>query len=291
MRRTLLALLCAGLLVPIPAHAYRASGDGIWREPVVTYSDHTAGAYGNAAAMAVAAWNTTGMRVVLVPAPAAQAQIQIRGFRHGTHGLACVGVAGATGAPGDGSGGLASAEVRVATGCKPRRLFQQITAHEIGHALGLGHEDRRCSTMVSNNGVGERRCGAQWLRRCRVVQPDDIHGVVRLYGGKSASVVRTTRAACTDRAPAHPGGLTVVPDPPGSVTTATLWVRGSGGRRSSSGGARVPARARPSTGAGRSSTPPPAPRWCLPSPRRSQARGATGCGGSRRAAAGRTRGR
>ena len=118
MRRTLLALLCAGLLVPIPAHAYRASGDGIWREPVVTYSDHTAGAYGNAAAMAVAAWNTTGMRVVLVPAPTAQAQIQIRGFRHGTHGLACVGIAGATGAPGDGSGGLASAEVRVATGCR-----------------------------------------------------------------------------------------------------------------------------------------------------------------------------
>ena len=230
MRRSLLALLCVSLLAPVPAHAYRASGDGFWREPVVTYSDHTAGSYGNAAAMAVAAWNTTGARVILVPAPSDRASIQIRAVRHGTQGLACFGVAGATGAPGDRRGGLVSAEVRVATGCRPQRLFQQITAHEIGHALGLGHEDRRCSTMVSNNGSGARRCRAAWLRRCRVVQPDDIRGLVRYYGGKAASVTRTTRAACGDRRPARAGALTVVADPAGTVATATLWARGSGGR-------------------------------------------------------------
>ncbi len=230
MRRTLLALLCVSLFAPMPANAYRASGDGIWREPVVTYSDRTAGAYGGAAAMAIAAWNSTGMRVLLVPAPSPQANIQIRAFRHGTGGVACVGVAGSTGAPGDGSGRLMAAEVRVATGCRPQGLFQQITAHEIGHALGLGHENRHCSTMVSSHGVGERRCGTAWLRRCRVVQPDDIHGVVRYYGGRAASVTRTTRAACTDRAPAAPGALAVVPDPAGTVATASLWARGSGGR-------------------------------------------------------------
>ncbi len=148
----------------------------------------------------------------------------------GTRGLACVGVAGATVAPGDGRGGLVSAEVRLAAGCRPQRLFQQIAAHEIGHALGLGHEDRRCSTMVSGNEVGERRCGSLWLRRCRVVQPDDIRGVVRYYGGRAAAVTRTTRAACSDRAPAGAGALKVIADPVGTVATATLWVRGSGGR-------------------------------------------------------------
>jgi hypothetical protein len=230
MRRTLLALLCVSLLAPMPAHAYRASGDGLWREPVVTYSDHTAGAYGNAAAMAVAAWNATGMRLILVPAPSDRANIQIRSVPAGTQGLACVGVVGATGAPGDRRGNLIAAEVRVATGCRPRGLFQQITAHEIGHALGLGHENRRCSTMVSDNSIGARRCGSAWLKPCRVLQPDDIRGAVRFYGGRATSVTRTTRAACRDRSPADPGRLHVIADPPGTVATATLWTRGSGGR-------------------------------------------------------------
>jgi hypothetical protein len=38
------------------------------------------------------------------------------------------------------------------------------------------------------------------------------------------------RAACGDRAPRRPGTLTVVPDPAGSVATATLTVHGGGGR-------------------------------------------------------------
>jgi hypothetical protein len=170
------------------------------------------------------------MRLVLVPAPRARALIRIRGLRHGTHGLGCVGVVGATSSPGDGRGGLSSAEVRIATGCGPRGLFQQVTAHELGHALGLGHENRRCATMVASNLIGARRCGSTWLARCRVLQPDDIRGIVHYYGGRAAPIARVVRAACSDRAPASAGTLGVLPDPPGTIATASLAVRGSGGR-------------------------------------------------------------
>src|SRR4051794_26491727 len=148
MRWALIAVAAVTLAAPPAARAYRASGDGLWQERVVTYTDRTGGAYGNAARMAVAAWNTSGMRLVLVPAPPARALIRIRTLRRGTHGLGCIGIVGATSSPGDGRGGLSSAEVRIATGCGQPDLFQQVTAHKLGHALGLAHENRRCSTMV-----------------------------------------------------------------------------------------------------------------------------------------------
>jgi hypothetical protein len=230
MRCALMAVAAACLLAPTTADAYRAGGDGFWQQRVVTFSDRTDGAYGNAVPMAIAAWNTSGMRLVLAPAPRSRADIRIRGFRHGTHGVGCFGIAGDTASPGDGHGGLAFAEVHIATGCGPRALFRQVTTHELGHALGLGHENRRCATMVASDAVGARRCGSAWLRPCRLLQPDDIRAVVHFYGGHPAPVARTMRAACGDRAPRRPGTLTVVPDPAGSVATATLTVHGGGGR-------------------------------------------------------------
>jgi hypothetical protein len=230
MRCALMAVAAACLFAPATADAYRPGGDGFWRQRVVTFSDRTSGAYGGAARNAIAAWNTSGMRLVLAPAPPAHANIRIRGFRHGTHGVGCFGIAGTTASPGDGRGGLRSAEVRIATGCGPPEVFQQVTTHELGHALGLGHENRRCATMVASDVVGAERCGSLWLRRCRLLQPDDIRGVVHFYGGHPAPVTRVMRAACGDRAPHRAGTLAVVPDPVGSAATATLTVHGAGGR-------------------------------------------------------------
>ncbi len=242
----------------------------------------------------MAAWNTSGMRLVLVPAPRDRALIRIRGLRRGTHGLGCVGVVGATSSPGDGRGGLSSAEVRIATGCGQRALFQQVTAHELGHALGLGHENRRCSTMVASNVIGARRCGSAWLARCRVLQPDDIRGVVHLLprprradrprrprrlhrpgAGLGRDAERASRPARDDRdgvagrARQRAAAPIVVGRRRGACPSSPLDARGT----------FFYARRRRPAGAG------------LRSPAGRPARGATGSGGCRRAGAGRGRGR
>ena len=135
-----MAVAAACLFAPATADAYRPGGDGFWRQRVVTFSDRTSGAYGGAARNAIAAWNTSGMRLVLAPAPPAHANIRIRGFRHGTHGVGCFGIAGTTASPGDGRGGLRSAEVRFYLGgvemVQPKREIPLAPAAQ-DQALGL----------------------------------------------------------------------------------------------------------------------------------------------------------
>ena len=82
---------------------------------------------------------------------------------------------------------------------KECRYVDVITAaHELGHILGLGHEDRRCAVMNSSStaypdfrgndpvGVSPSQCkGADqdsWY--CRVLSADDLKGGKRLYGGR-----------------------------------------------------------------------------------------------------------
>ena len=59
-------------------------------------------------------------------------------------------------------------------------------AHELGHVLGLDHEDRFCATMNSYLLDGHPEyCPAapagKWI--CRLLRTDDVRGAVRLYGG------------------------------------------------------------------------------------------------------------
>ena len=59
-----------------------------------------------------------------------------------------------------------------------------VLAHELGHVLGLGHEDRRCATM--NSTLWWRCPNSPQLGqyRCRLVNTDDVRGAVRRYGGR-----------------------------------------------------------------------------------------------------------
>ena len=61
-----------------------------------------------------------------------------------------------------------------------------VVAHELGHVLGLGHEDRICATMNSYLVDGHtEHCPAapQGMWVCRLLRVDDVRGAVRLYGG------------------------------------------------------------------------------------------------------------
>jgi hypothetical protein len=61
-----------------------------------------------------------------------------------------------------------------------------VVAHELGHVLGLDHEDRVCATMNKYIDDGHpENCPAppdgEWV--CRLLRADDVRGAVKLYGG------------------------------------------------------------------------------------------------------------
>lgn len=192
-RLALAAVLAAiaALSAAPAAHAYAL--DGIpWpgRPATITYWNGTA--YGSQLARAVRAWNESGARVRFRAASKRRARLRIvydasadpdRELAGIAHGRASVGyqprnrVALGRGASGAGAIG--------------------VIAHELGHVLGLVHEDRRCSLM---NPLPWLRCAP--ASSCSILRYDDVRGAVRRYGGK----VRARRA---EMCPPQPASLSL----------------------------------------------------------------------------------
>jgi hypothetical protein len=165
--------------MPDGARGYVVGGRP-WPGGVVRYYN-AATDQGWAVQRAVDAWNASGAAVHFVAVPAARAQLRIQHFPR----VPCTINAEAT------IGYTRAARVYVfqrnerSPYCNSYGAAQAI-AHELGHVLGLEHEQRGCALMNPVYTLqGPTLCppAKDWQWRCRLLTPDDVAGAVALYGG------------------------------------------------------------------------------------------------------------
>jgi hypothetical protein len=173
MRTTLAALLLALVLVP-NAGAYHLEG-GRWPTSTIRYYSEVP-AYAWAVDTAAYAWNSSGAHVQFLKSSRKNADVLlgIRWFKiAGEARIQRV------------AGRIVGAKVGIRSG-QDRYVMALVTAHELGHVLGLDHDDSVCATMNSHLDVDHpERCPApppgMWV--CRLLRADDVRGAVSLYGG------------------------------------------------------------------------------------------------------------
>lgn len=132
-----------------------------------------------AVAQATRAWNRSGASVRFVASSPSEAALTIRSVG------VCTGDARAT------IGWRSNATVWVASRDDSRRECNRYAAagalaHELGHVLGLEHEEGACAAMNSRgNYAGPEQCARppSWAWRCRLLEAADARGAVALYGG------------------------------------------------------------------------------------------------------------
>ncbi len=202
-------------------------------------------------AQAVNAWNSSGARVRFVPVARKRAQVVISDSAgppsdHAMSGFASVGYI----YPGGGYVKLS----RLAHPRRPNYSMAGVATHELGHVLGLDHQDDGCATM---NTILWAACTD--ARSCRLLERDDIRGAIKLYGGRArmARPAFCPKPPSEIRATADPNAYGVTLEwrnPRGPFFDRVQVARGKG---------ECPRRPGPGTGWEPSSSAPGAGAWLV----------------------------
>src|SRR4051794_22201978 len=188
MRRAVLTALLAATALGVlagSASAYRILGDR-WPEGTIVYATNVGG-QNDEVVRAANAWNDEDLGITFVRTKSkSKAQVVVSYGAAGCGGLGNVGYYGPRFVD----------TVELGRNCRDA-ITRLTAAHELGHVLGLGHENSKCALM---NPVGDISTGtpnhcsvrpiSYWL--ANPIQPDDRRGARRLYAD---SLARSASAA------------------------------------------------------------------------------------------------
>lgn len=186
--RILLALGLLLLALPASASAYVIGGHR-WPGHRITYFNADR-SLAKPVALAVRAWNTSGVHVRFVRTSRRRAQVILKSgdasripvvYSSSVYDYGyCAGIADVGWWP-----GRRHAGVTLDRDCAGLLVSAEVVTHELGHILGLEHSKAGCALMTSTPYWSCRRQPRMSQYRCKFIESDDLRGAIRLYGGRA----------------------------------------------------------------------------------------------------------